>query len=274
MASSGPEGATRNSGDNAAAKKQRLPEAAASDAAAYSPDAPERPTLHAASEGPLQQPSWSPMHANVAQPSPATVQHPTDIQADESQGLEAARQLPLVVQDSAEQSSQLPSGQASQLPPSPAEAAAVRQGQPEATGSGHVQVQVASDFPSVQPLAGLEHAAGASHPGENQKQATPVLDAGHSHPASDAATGHCHSLDVPPSEQHGVPHDYAAIQALAAIDWSKVTMIRFLARHKFCMPLWTGCSGSYLELTRSCAAAFCSPAEAERALQRSLQYSW
>ena len=239
IASSGLEGADRNSAANAITETQQVPAAAASDAAACSPEAAKRSALHAASQGPLQRSARLTMHAEVAQLQPShagATQHSFDVLADASQELEAPRQLPLIVQDSAEQFSQLPSGQAVQLPPSPGEAVAAGQNQSEVSGRGHGQVQLADVLPGIQPSAGLEHKAGASQPG-SQEQATPALDAGHGHPASDATMGHCCSLPVPTSEHDKLPHDWAAIQALAAIDWSQVAPCHFLARSEVCMPL-------------------------------------
>ena len=240
MASTGLEEAAKPQADRAVAQRQHLPAAAVSDSAACSPEAAERPALHGASQEPLQQSPHSPMQPDIMllQPSPAgSSQLPNRMRADNSKELGVARQLPSAVQASSGQpgacSPLQPSGPSMQLPSSPATAAA-GQDQSEVTSVVCGQVQLASACSGSQSSAGLEHEAEASHQ-KTQDTPTSAWNAGHSDPETIPATPSCCSLPVASSEHGELPHDYAAIQALAAIDWSKVATICLIPMS--CMPL-------------------------------------
>lgn len=242
MVSTGLEEAAKPQADRAVAQGQPLPAAAVSDTAACSPEATERPALHGASQGPLQQSPHSTMQPNtmLLQPSPAgSSQLPNRVRADSSKELEVGRQLPSAAQASSGQSgacsSPQPSGLSMQLPSSPATAAAAAgQDESEVTSVVCGQAQLASACSGTQSSAGLEHEAEASHQ-RTQDTPTSAWNAGHSHLETIPATPSCCSLPVASPEHDELPDDYAAIQALAAIDWSKVAAISLIAMS--CMPL-------------------------------------
>lgn len=223
----------------AVAKRQHLPAAAASDSAACSSEAAERPALQRPSQGPLQQSPHSTINANSAllQPSWAgSSQLPNRSRAKKGKELEVARQLPPAVQALSGQSGACAVQQSSvwslQLPSSPATAVAAGQDQPEVTSIENGQVQLASVCSGSPPSAELEHEAEASHQ-RPQNTPTSAWNAGHSHPETIPATPSCCSLPVASSEHDEVPHDYAAIQALQAIDWSQVAAICLIASCTF-----------------------------------------